>query len=67
MNGMDKFFKWFSLVTTIVAPVFMVLLAYSGQWLDVITWFFIGTAGFFNYRSAEIIENMEGIENDDRS
>lgn len=53
---MNKFFKWFSFVVCVVAVPFIVLLAFAGEWLDIITWVFLGIASYFNCQTADMME-----------
>jgi len=55
---MNTFFKWFSLIACLMAIPFIVLLAYAGEWLDIITWTFLGIACFFNYQTAVMTEKQ---------
>lgn len=56
---MNTFFKWFSLIGCLVAVPFIILLAYAGEWLDIITWTFLGIACFFNYQTAVATEEQK--------
>lgn len=58
---MNKFFKWFWLITSLIAIPFIVLLAYVGDWFGIVTWVFLGIASYFNYLSET------GSEDDNRS
>lgn len=60
---MNKFFKWFSLITCLVAIPFIVLLASDGEWLSIITWAFLGITSYFNYMTLDMMEKSD----DDRS
>ena len=60
---MNKFFKWVSLITCLIAIPFIVLLAHDGEWLHAIIWVFLGIAGYFNYMTLDMMEKSD----DDRS
>lgn len=55
---MNTFFKWFSLVTCVLSVPFIILLVYVGEWLDIITWAFLGVTCYFNYQTAVAIEEQ---------
>ena len=58
---MNKLFKWFWLITSLIAIQFIVLLAYVGDWFGIVTWVFLMIASYFNYLSET------GSEDDNRS
>lgn len=58
---MNKFFKWFWLITSLIAIQFIVLLAYVGDWLGIVTWVFLMIASYVSYLSET------GSEDDNRS
>lgn len=60
---MNKFFKWFSLITCLMAIPFIVLLAYAGEWLSIVTWIFLGIASYFNYMTVTMMEDEDDASN----
>lgn len=53
---MNKFFKWFSFAVCVAAVPLIVLLAFAGEWLDIITWVFLGIANYLNYKNVHMME-----------
>lgn len=47
---MDRIFKWVSLLGVVISPLAMILLAYSSEWLQALTWAFLGCGHYLNYQ-----------------
>lgn len=60
---MNTFFKWFSIMTIIMAVPFTALLVYEQHWLSALTWVFLGISGWFNYKSVLSLIDYEKTVN----
>lgn len=61
---LNAFHKWFNIVVMPMSVIFVILLAYTGLWLQAFTWLCIGLAAYFNYNTEKSLAEINRIQED---
>ena len=54
-----KIGKWANIAIMPLSVIFVVLLLYTGNWLEAVTWFFIGITAYFNHLTFKLMDGYK--------
>lgn len=58
-----KIGRWANIAIMPLSVIFVVLLLYSGNWLEAVTWFFIGITSYFNHLTFKLMDSTNDSRN----